>query len=176
MTKIQLDDDVIEYLRSQLEFGETASDVLRRLLSIGSKMSARKTASGRFPTKESRPAPPDDGVDPDALLDFVASEPFLSLGSVTERYLAVLGFVHEESPERFVGILKLSGRSRRYFGRSREEIEQSGRSTGPERIPHSEYWALTNMNSDDKREMLRLVLQSHGYRSAIIARVTRALG
>jgi negative regulator of replication initiation len=93
-----------------------------------------------------------------ALRHFV-TDPAILCRNRTERYLAILGFAYKDKQEKFPKVLEVSGRSRKYFAASREEIASSGTSTHPHPIPGSRYWAMTNADTIQKREMLSKALQ-----------------
>lgn len=82
---------------------------------------------------------------------------------MTEVPLCVLSFVHLEHRDTFGRIRAIRGRHRVYFANTKEEIEASGKSTMPERIPGSEFWAYTNENTNRKRELCAEVLRLFRY-------------
>jgi negative modulator of initiation of replication len=107
------------------------------------------------------------------LMCFVADPVFVCLNA-TDKYLRILGFVAEEAGEKFDGVLKVSGRSRKYIG-SREEIESSGKSTHPRPIPNSKYWAMTNSETNQKRKILGKILRALGYSGGEIQVAIKAI-
>jgi negative modulator of initiation of replication len=164
--QIEIDDDIYEALRRSVrDFGETPTAVLRRVLDLPA------------PTKSPTPNPQAaaNGSKARRLLDFVTEARFRSRGTATEKYLEILSVRHSESPDEFERILQVSGRERRYFGRSRKEITDSGTSTHPRAIPGTEYWAMTNADTPQKREILGRVLRLLGFSSAEIESVTSAV-
>ena len=161
---VDLDDDVYGFIKTNVrDFGESVSTVLRRLLQIPavevetveppseethSQMNGRvKVASLSLVTES-------------PLIGFV-SDPGFRRGTATDRFLRALGFVYKEDPTRFERVFEISGRSRKYFGRSEQEIEKSG--THPRQIPGSEYWAMTNADTRQKCDVLETALRSLGY-------------
>ena len=114
------------------------------------------------------------GGSENALLRFVAN-PALLCRNTTERYLAILGFAFKEKQTEFAKVLEVSGRRRKYFAGSRKEIEASGTSTHPHPIPGSHYWAMTNADTIQKREMLSKALHVLEYSSEEIQAVTAAI-
>jgi negative modulator of initiation of replication len=158
---IEIEDDIYQFLRSKLEFGETASVVLRRLLRLpppGASESARSTvrrSSGvpvhDIPARRST-----------ALLALLAEGGF-QRRNPTDRYLRILALLHNEDPQAFRAVLEVAGRRRKYFGHTRGEIEASGKSTHPQPIPDSPYWAMTNADTGQKSEILRKVMAVLNY-------------
>jgi negative modulator of initiation of replication len=174
MATLQVDDDVYQFLlRNTSRFGETESEILRRLLQIP----LPSNGNGRG----SRPLSPPgttDAVDlrSQELLRFVRAGEFRVVSDANKRYLTVLGKVNEQNPTRFAEIRQaVSGRNRIYFSARREDITASGSSTGPQQIPGSSYWALTNENVIRKRRMLQQVLEYFEYDPGVIEEVVSTL-
>src|SRR5688572_31495117 len=168
MPSVNLDHDVYDYLlRNAIVLGEDASAILRRLLpGFGQHP---HSASPALAKENGSVRPPDLAV-----ADFVRSRAFSGQRNTTERFLALLGFLHECNEAEFEKVLALKGRKRSYFGTSEAEIRKSGRSTHPRQIPTSSYWVLTNAGNHHKREILRRVLQVLGYSYEAVLNVARS--
>lgn len=203
MQTVQIDDDLYEFLRRNGDFGETPSIVLRRFLPLPSDPSQAiecptcgKTSESKkaflidektvhhlkcghiFPNGKKGPgiiATASGAGRPESdLMRFIADPVFVGQNA-TDKWLQILGFAAKDKEEKFDQILKLSGRRRRWFGRSREEIEMSGKSTHPHAIPGSSFWALTNTSTPLKREMLTKVLRVLDYSSDEIQNAAKAI-
>lgn len=149
--QIEVDRDIFDFLRSQVQgFRETESSVLRRLL--GLQGSARNGGEAPLATG---PASPLD--------EFLAGPKLRLKRNATDKFLAILAFAHEENSDRFERLLEISGRRRRYFGRSQREIVNSGKSTHPQQIPGTNFWVMTNADTFQKRDILRKALRALGY-------------
>src|SRR5262249_43828919 len=132
--------------------------ILRRLL--GMSLPDRASASRNGDAK---------GDQNQELSEFLQSTRLLGSRTATKRYLQILGFAYKHQQESFDRILSFSaGRSRIYFARSKEEIERSGRSTHPRRIPGSPFWALTNTDTPQKRDLLSTALKTLGYAPTVV--------
>lgn len=212
---VQIDEDIYDLLKRQVDFRESESDVLRRLLSpllqtkdcptcgkainvanthqIGDKTVYVLKCGHIFPEKTPQKPVSENqllngknggshtpvernGAETSALRQFV-TDPALLCRNTTERYLAILGFANREKQEKFAKVLGVSGRRRKYFAASREEIEKSGTSTHPHPIPGSDnkYWAMTNADTIQKREMLSKALQVLEYSPAEIEAASKAI-
>jgi negative modulator of initiation of replication len=206
---VEIDNDVYELLRRQLDFNESESDVLRRLLSpllqtkecpkcekavyvakthqISGKLvySLRcgHLLSEKTPEKVVSPKSGNSQISveknrrgPSALVHFVSDPAFLCRNT-TERYLAILGFAYREKQDKFAKVLNVSGRRRKYFAASHEEIDKSGTSTHPHAVPGSDkkYWAMTNADTTQKRDMLSKALQVLEYDPTEIEVAARAI-
>ena len=157
---IEIDDEIYEYLLKQVRnFGETASDVLRRELGFQAQPIIDAGDNHRSSHE---------------LEDILERPDIQRARGVVGKFLAILASVHEERKESFESILAIQGRDRKYFAKSRQEIEKSGNSTQPKQIPRSSYWVMTNTPTKQKVEMLRAALEVLGYsQSAITAAVKK---
>jgi len=178
MKTIEIEEDVYEHLlRNAISIGETASDILRRLLSLPS--SGPDNIEIRSKRKKTY-----SNHDTDKILSYSQTElsecltdpHFRAQSSVLGRFLFILGWIYRRNPNEFSKVLTISGRSRKYFGRSSEELEQSGRSVMPQRIPDSPYWVTTNNDTPKKRRVLEDVLRVLEYSRAAIEQAKKTLG
>ena len=105
MPKIDLDQDVIEFIRSHVaDFGETPSTLLRRLL-------AMKT--NQLPTA------PNLAVSSSSISDSTKSERNQSAtrvvlnGTAIQRYLTILSELYQEDPVRFKKVESITAQKQR---------------------------------------------------------------
>ena len=93
------------------------------------------------------------------LLGFVTTPEFIVARNTKERFLAALSWCYKQTPSRFPLIADtIRGRHRVYFSLDPAEIESTGTSTNPQRIPGSPYWVVTNASNDHKCGILNDVL------------------
>jgi negative modulator of initiation of replication len=156
MRTIEVDEEVYGHIaRNTAEIGESASDILRRLLGLNSHAHPGIRKPGNSEKAHE--------------LAGVLSDPkFQVQGTVVDRWLHILGAVYQQKKADFEQVLEIQGRDRRYFARTREEIENSGSSTQPRNIPGTPYWVLTNSPTPQKRILLRSVLKLLGYSDGAI--------
>lgn len=174
MKNIQIDDDLYEFIASQTkQIGESASDILRRLL----VPSGAPVSSGEpLPEKTSASAPEAPMVEEEkeaAALEPVAAsgegindinaESLSQYKSRVEQFLFILATLHNQDPTRFSAVLDVKGKSRIYFATSKEALLKAGSSTNPKQIPDSTYWVVTNNNTGKKVAMLKEVGAALGY-------------
>jgi negative modulator of initiation of replication len=100
---------------------------------------------------------------------------FKAQPDVVGRFLYILSCVHKRYPEQFKKVLAISGRRRKYFAVSSEELEESGNSVFPKQIPHSPFWVITNNDTPKKRRMIRDVLKLVGYSEDAVKQAVEAL-
>jgi negative regulator of replication initiation len=98
-----------------------------------------------------------------ALGDFMRGPEFQSERSAVGKFLALLSFLHRENRGQFAAVERFNGRSRKYFAQSEADLEKSGNSVQPKRIPGSSYWVVTNNSTHAKRELLLQVMKVLGY-------------
>ena len=159
---VEIEDDVYEFLlRSAAEIGESASSIISRLLKISGGASIPQRDASRERSQLER---------------FLEEGEFKALRNATERYLAILSFAYRHYPDRFEEALKLKGSRRIYFARSRGEIEESGKSTYPQPIPASPFWAMTNADTVQKKEILRSALSILEFEPHDVNAASRAIG
>jgi negative regulator of replication initiation len=127
------------------------------------------------PAKDSEPEPAPDVQDPKRALIAFLSSPKVMDANATTRYLEILGYLSEDRPRDFEEILDMGGRTRRYFGKSKREIEESGKSTAPREIPGSRYWAMTGVDTFQKRDILRQAMERMKYDADSVDRCVEAV-
>ena len=161
MTTIEIDQDIHDYLLQQVRnFGETASDVLRRELGLNG--TSRPTTKATVQSHE--------------LAEILESSKIKHARGVVGKFLEILSAVYTKNKEEFDLVLAIQGRDRIYFAKSKKEIEDSGNSTQPRQIPGTPYWVMTNSPTTQKKEMLREVLEGLGYCPEAVRATVRTIG
>jgi len=98
------------------------------------------------------------------LQEFMMKARFAGMTTVTGRYLALLDFLAMQKPKQFAGAaLAMSTGKRPYFGEDKGQIVRAGVLTAPRFVPGAGLWALTNLPTDRKKAILRILLESLGY-------------
>jgi negative modulator of initiation of replication len=150
MRVIEIEDDVYEYLlQNTTQIGESASQILRRLLSVPADRLKTNMTSENKDTE---------------LLECLNASDFKAKRNMIDKFLYILSYAHKQKgPEQFAKVLAISGWSRKYFALSSKELEDSGNSVHPKQIPDSLFWVITNNDNSQKRRMLQDVLKLLGY-------------
>ena len=174
MKTLIIDDDVYAYIAANTEsIGESASDILRRLLPIPGKQQQKVTLD--TDKAELLEVIPDE--EPSECLDTPedkhhvcqSSHDWVSVtkhcSSVVDKFLTILGELHQRHPLEFNGILAIKGRNRLYYATSKDALLASGSSTNPKAIPNSDFWVVTNNNTSKKQSLLEQVLNVLEYSS-----------
>ena len=180
MKNIQIDDDLYQFIAANTQqIGESASDILRRLLwenisekvvqvELQQKDSATATDST---TKSVTDEESNSNVDEQAVpvcentsvFNVLNKEEVATQKGAVGRFLFVLSKLHRAHNDRFGDVLQIKGRERNYFGLSASELEASGSSIKPKQIPNSDYWVTTNNNTPRKKFIIFEVAKQLGY-------------
>jgi len=191
MKTIEIDDDLYHFIASQTQqIGESASDILRRLLQaeravvastpatvVSAPVTAQLTASITTPVAESqaeRTNAQDAGIShqndtthPDTkqgnVFDLLSKQDLQGESSVVGRFLLILSALARAHKHNFAAVLDIKGRNRVYFGRAEHDLLEAGSSTNPKPIPNSEFWVITNSNTTRKKMMLTEAALKLGY-------------
>ncbi|QJR79678.1 replication initiation negative regulator SeqA [Alteromonas pelagimontana] len=186
MKRIDIDEDLYGFIASQTKhIGESASDILRRLLMPETPAPAKKvqnsgavgsartdipaTPAKTSQAKKPSAPPPSDEAAPSVVHgkgDILARLTDKALAAYTKRvdqFVFILSELHHLHPDAFAKVEQIKGKNRTYFATSKEELLENGSSTNPKAIPDSPYWVVTNNNTAKKVAMLEHVLQILGY-------------
>ena len=168
MKTIELDDDLYFFIASQTRhIGESASDILRRLLEQPVK--AGTTVPG---APVAQPQPLADAMGLEALLD---SDELQKEEKSINRFMLVLSTLYRDNPDSFTQATEIKGRKRVYFSRDPEALRASGSTTKPKQVPDTPFWVITNTNTSRKQNMVAQLMASMGYDEALTARVCGAV-
>ncbi|MBE2895359.1 replication initiation negative regulator SeqA [Pasteurellaceae bacterium HPA106] len=189
MKIIEVDEEIYQYLVSNTQsIGESASDILRRLLNLSADHSPAVAAPEpanveRAPTPVvsiPMPAKPAvSNVQPEVTVSkktqsqesimhvvnrvrkVIDSEAFQQESKGVVKFLMILTALYRANPETFAQATEsLAGRTRVYFARDEATLLQAGTHTKPKQIPETPYWVITNTNSQRKMLMLEGAMTS----------------
>ncbi|KXI28781.1 Negative modulator of initiation of replication [Paraglaciecola hydrolytica] len=165
MKTIEIEEDLYHFIASQTQhIGESASDILRRLVMPNSPVAPKASAPKVVINNESVAAHV-------TFLSELEKLDLLEMPKVVNRFLAVLGLLHHHHASSFAGVLNMSGRNRTYFATSKEALLATGSSTNPKQVPDSEYWVITNNNTQKKVTMIKEVALLLGYSGSQVEKV-----
>ncbi|PTS73647.1 replication initiation negative regulator SeqA [Aeromonas sp. HMWF036] len=169
MKTIELDDDLYFYIASQTRhIGESASDILRRLL--------EQPAHQRVPVAE-----PVAVAQPSTVATQQGLQALLDSGELQKeeksinRFMLVLSTLYRDNPEGFTQATEIKGRKRVYFSRDPEALRASGSTTKPKPVPETPFWVITNTNTSRKQNMVAQLMASMGYGEEVVAQVCGAI-
>ncbi|KJY89192.1 replication initiation negative regulator SeqA [Pseudoalteromonas piscicida] len=170
MKKIEIDDELYQYIASNTQsIGESASEILRRLLKLTPETESKPVAQQEEKqvqeiAAESQTKTPSQPVKPAAnVFNILNKEELAMQKGVVGRFLFILSALHRTHKSEFNSVLEIKGRDRIYFATSKNALLESGSSMNPKNIADSEYWVMTNSNTTRKKMMLHEVAKVLGY-------------
>ncbi|HHF1961605.1 TPA: replication initiation negative regulator SeqA [Haemophilus influenzae] len=183
MKIIEVDEELYQYIASQTRsIGESASDILRRLLSLPVHTSSvDDLVLTLAETNKSADQKPEQAINVkevnikttkkqsitainqivEKVQTLLNSDEFKEESKAVVRFLAILRVLYRTNPESFAQATEsLQGRTRVYFARDEATLLMAGNHTKPKQIPDTPYWVITNTNSGRKMLMLEGAMQS----------------
>ncbi|ADO80374.1 TPA: replication initiation negative regulator SeqA [Haemophilus influenzae] len=179
MKIIEVDEELYQYIASQTRsIGESASDILRRLLSLPVHTSI---VNDLIITSAETDQKPKQAINVkevnikttkkqsitainqivEKVQTLLNSTEFQEESKAVVRFLAILRVLYRANPESFAQATEsLQGRTRVYFARDEATLLMAGNHTKPKQIPDTPYWVITNTNSGRKMLMLEGAMQS----------------
>lgn len=178
MKTIEVDEDLYRYIASQtLHIGESASDILRRLLNVDGSELATATPvvepKGIVVSKDAVLDTKIDGVK--EMRSLLISDEFAGLKNAIDRFMLVLSTLHRIDSASFSEATMVKGRKRVYFADNEQTLLASGQTTKPKAIPNTPFWVITNNNTSRKQQMVEQVMVRMGFPSDIIEKVTHSI-
>jgi negative modulator of initiation of replication len=175
MKSIQIEDDLYHFIASQTQdIGESASDILRRLVMPDSLLNPVKdiNVDGSKPdhslsnslNSHANPAENAEQVcQSSAVFRELEGQQLQAIPKMVERWLLLLSIIHKHNSQKFSKVLGMSGRNRTYFATDKDTLLTTGSSTNPKNVPGSIYWVITNNNTVKKINMLKEVAEQVGF-------------
>ncbi|OIQ25932.1 replication initiation negative regulator SeqA [uncultured Vibrio sp.] len=180
MKTIEVDEDLYRYIASQTEhIGESASDILRRLLNANdettpvAQQTKRAAARSIVVSKDAVKAPVVDSVK--EMRSLLISDEFAGLKKAIDRFMLVLSTLHRINPESFSEATQVKGRKRVYFADNEQTLLASGTTTKPKAIPNTPFWVITNSNTSRKRQMTEQLMTRMNFPADLIEKVTNTI-
>lgn len=173
MKTIDIDDDLYAFIAAQTKhIGESASDILRRLLLPETPASQALEPDPEAPDMvATAPVTEEVDIDSDDILDLVTAERLADFTKRVDQFLYILAALHAVHGESFARVEQIRGKNRTYFATSKAALLENGSSTNPKPIADSPYWVVTNNNTAKKIGMLEQVMQQLGYADDITQQV-----
>lgn len=161
MKTIEIDDELYHYIASQTQqIGESASDILRRLLLTEQNSSV--SIQGKS-TENVSDVVIESSSSNAKVFDILSKPDLQAEQSVVGRFLVILSALARTHKSTFANVLEIKGRNRVYFAKTAAELMETGSSTNPKQIPNSDFWVITNSNTTRKKMMLTEAALKLGY-------------
>ncbi len=177
MKTIEVDEELYRYIASQTQhIGESASDILRRLLMAPQveqpSAAALETASKPQGIVVSKDAGKSDTIDRvKEMRSLLISDEFAAQDKAIGRFMLVLSALYRIDGQSFSEATALKGRTRVYFADNEQTLLESGKTTKPKHIPSTPFWVITNTNTGRKRQMVEQLMIKMGFANDITEKV-----
>ncbi len=180
MKTIEVDDELYRYIASHtLHIGESASDILRRMLKFSAVSQPATPVSKAAPTlapapvAEVKPANPvKDKVR--AMREMLLSDEYAEQKRAVNRFMLVLTTLYSLDSKAFAEATEsLHGRTRVYFAEDARTLLKSGNQTKPKQVPGTPWWVITNTNTGRKCSMIEHIMQSMQFPAELIEKGLR---
>lgn len=178
MKTIEVDNELYRYIASQTHhIGESASDILRRLL-LGPQADLHPVVAlgatadrpeGILVSKHSGKNDPADRAR--QVRSLLLSSEFTMQEKAIGRFMLILSTLHRIDQSGFSQAAALKGRTRLYFAEREETLLESGKTTKPKRIPNTPFWVITNTNTGRKRQMVHQLMIRMGFTREVVDKV-----
>jgi negative modulator of initiation of replication len=165
MKNIEVDDQLYQYIAKNTQYiGESASDILRRLLAFDldknqTDMACTESSSEPLISSVEQPKTSDH----QQVFNYLNKEELAMQRGAVGRFLLILSALYRANKQNFHQVLAIRGRDRLYFADSEAALAESGSSTKPKQIPATEFWVMTNSNTTRKKMMLTEAAIALGY-------------
>ena len=161
MKTIEVDEELYRYIASHTQhIGESASDILRRMLKFtaGQSTPAASVANASVKEQPTRSeARPQDRVR--AVRELLLSDEYAEQNKAVNRFMLVLSTLYRLDPAAFAeATASLQGRTRVYFAGDEHTLLQNGTHTKPKHVPGTPYWVITNTNTGRKCSMVEHIM------------------
>lgn len=176
MKTIQVDDELYRYIASHtLDFGESASDILRRMLKLPASLPVDTTilVKETLPGDNTRAPVIKTGRERvRAVRELLLSDEYAEQKRAVNRFLMVLSTLYMLEASAFAAATEsLHGRTRVYFASDEVTLLHNGNQTKPKQVPGTPYWVITNTNTGRKRGMIEHIMQSMQFPTELIEKV-----
>lgn len=165
MKTIEVDEDLYRYIASHTQhIGESASDILRRMLKFtaGQTAAAAQTAAnteGKEAQSVRAELRPQDRVR--AMRELMLSDEYAEQKRAVNRFMLILSTLYRLDTKAFAeATASLQGRTRVYFAGDEHTLLQNGTHTKPKHVPGTPYWVITNTNTGRKSSMVEHIMLS----------------
>ncbi len=176
MKSIEVDEELYRYIASQTQhIGESASDILRRLLMVPDQTAQQPEVvmpvrpKGIVVSKDAGNVAKMDRVK--EMRSLLISDEFAVQEKAIGRFMMILSSLYRIDPKGFTEAAAIKGRTRVYFAESEEILLASGKTTKPKAIPETPFWVITNTNTDRKRQMVEQLMGKMNFGADIVDKV-----
>ncbi|MEG3754319.1 replication initiation regulator SeqA [Psychromonas arctica] len=199
MKTIEIEDDLYKHILNNIEaFGETPSQILRRLLALPKENNLVEieespiqppkvetatddsTPTEKVTTAEKVTDNMESTFTHKGVRELFSDPAFKAETVITNKFMMMLTTMYFEKKAAFIEAAETTkGRTRAYLGTQLEELLNSDneeelaqfKASKPRAIPNTPYWVITNANTGRKRIILTQMMASMGYPHHLIGRI-----
>lgn len=177
MKTIEVDEDLYAWIASHTQhIGESASDILRRMLKFnaGQSTPAATAASQATPKGAAQPERADNRAQGRvrAVRELLLSDEYAEQKKAVNRFMMVLSTIYRLDPEAFAeATASLQGRTRVYFAGDEQTLLQNGTHTKPRHVAGTPFWVITNTNTGRKCSMVEHIMTSMQFPAELTEKV-----
>lgn len=183
MKTIEVDDELYRYIASHTQrIGESASDILRRMLKFSAASQAAtpvaKESPAQIPAAAAAPVKKAPSLKDNvrAMRELLLSDEYAEQKKAVNRFLLILTTLYALDNKAFAEATEsLHGRTRVYFAASEATLLKNGTQTKPKQVPETPYWVITNTNTGRKCSMIEHIMQSMQFPAELIEKVCGTL-
>ncbi|ACS84927.1 replication initiation negative regulator SeqA [Musicola paradisiaca] len=172
MKTIEVDEELYRYIASHTQhIGESASDILRRMLKFNEALVAAETITPAV--EDAQPAALQGTRDKvRTLRELLLSDEYAEQNKAINRFMLVLSTLYSLSSQEFAAATEsLHGRTRVYFAGDEQTLMLHGNHTKPKHIQGTPYWVITNTNTGRKRSMIEHIMLAMQFPPELIEKV-----
>ena len=184
MKTIEVDDELYRYIAAHtLHIGESASDILRRMLKFSAASQPVAAAAAPVVKAEAAPEPTAAPVAEvktvktakdkvRAMRELLLSDEYAEQKKAVNRFMLILTTLYSLDNKAFAEATEsLHGRTRVYFAADEQTLLKNGNQTKPKQVPDTPYWVITNTNTGRKCSMVEHIMQSMQFPAELIEKV-----
>lgn len=162
MKTIEVDDELYRYIASHTQhIGESASDILRRMLRLDSPQHPVTSAAGDATTAAVA-----------QITALLHSPAYQKQARAVHRFIQLLSQLYTLDPQTFSRTAgEMQGRKRRYFASDQQTLLANGVHTKPKAVPGTPWWVITNTNTARKRSMITRLMSAMQFPASFIQQV-----
>lgn len=183
MKYIEIDDELYRHIASNTQrIGESASDILRRLL--GLEVSTDEDQAPEQVSEPSMDALPEQtevapvrsiAAESGVFKELLNDKALRSQKGAVGRFIYLLDATYRQFPSSFDSVLQIRGRDRLYFSKSKDELLRVSKTANPKQIGDSPFWVSANNNTRKKQTILKEALVLLGCESELAEQVAKQI-
>ncbi|WON76081.1 replication initiation negative regulator SeqA [Serratia sp. UGAL515B_01] len=175
MKTIEVDEELYRYIASHTQhIGESASDILRRMLKFTAGIPARNMSTVVEAAQANMPvvAVPAKLSHERVVHELLLSNEYTEQNKAINRFMMILSTLYSIDPKGFsIATDALHGRTRTYFAGDQQTLLANGTHTKPKQVSGTPYWVITNTNTGRKRSMIEHIMQAMQFPAELIEKV-----